>query len=74
MGPAPGRPNPGAELTGRNAQTWELYLAVQAGYPCPEDPIVRRNFALIRWTESEAERSRFDVRSLVRGLCASLRG
>jgi len=36
-------------MRGRNAMTYELYLSVQAGAAMPDDPIVRKNLALVHW-------------------------
>ena len=50
-------PNPRAELTARNQQTYQVYLQIKAGRPMPDDPIVHHNCGLIRWVEDEVERS-----------------
>lgn len=41
------KPNPGADMRGRGARAYELYLLIKSGMPMPEDAIVRRNCLLI---------------------------
>lgn len=48
-----GRPNPGADFSGKNLLAYHLYLTIQAGMPMPDDPIVRRNCALIRMVQDQ---------------------
>ena len=60
-----GKPNPGAELTGRNARAYEYYLSVRAGCGAADDPIVRANCALIQSVVERVERARSDVRNLL---------
>jgi hypothetical protein len=45
------RPNPGAELNGKNWLAYTLYTEIKAGRPMPDDAIVVRNCGLIRLVE-----------------------
>ncbi len=50
------RPNPGADLAGRNWQALQLYTAVRAGAPMPDDGIAVKNCALIQGVVDQYER------------------
>lgn len=63
-----GKPNPGAELTGRNWQAFHFYLQIKAGMPMPDDAIVRDNCAAIRLVEDLVQRQRTDIHGLLRAL------
>jgi hypothetical protein len=43
-------------LSGRNGQTYQLWLEVRAGYPPPDDPIARLNLATIENVCQQVER------------------
>lgn len=55
-----GRPNPAAELSGRNAKTLALYHQAKAGLPVPADPIARRNLGVIERVTRQVERQQSD--------------
>lgn len=44
---AKGKPNPGADLIGRNWKTWLYFLKARAGLPVPDDPLLHENIGLI---------------------------
>ena len=45
-------------MRGRVWQTWQLYLAVKAGLPLPDDAVTVRNVALLRWAEERVASDR----------------
>jgi len=55
-GPKDGRPRPDKELSTKNWQALLYYMEIKAGAPMPDDAIVKRNCALIRWVEDSLER------------------
>jgi hypothetical protein len=67
------RPEHAIELSRRNAQAYWHYLECKATGRFPDDPIVRRNAALIRLVEEEVERERGDPRGLLPVLVSLLR-
>lgn len=62
-----GRPNPGAELSRKNSHALQLYLEVKAGAPLPDDPIVRRNCAMIRWIEDARHSAQLNLAPMILG-------
>lgn len=50
------KPNPDAELSQKNSRALQLYMEIKAGRPMPDDRIVQRNCALIRWVEDGVAR------------------
>ena len=52
-----GKPNPGAELTPRNWQAYEYWLASKSGLPVAWDSTTRANFALVQLAHERAARS-----------------
>ena len=65
-----GQPNPAADLKGRGAGAYELWLLIRAGYPLPDEGIVRRNGVLIQMGVDQIERSKNDTGDLLRLLLA----
>jgi hypothetical protein len=63
-----GRPNPAADLRGRNWLTYLLYQAVKAGLPMPDDLIAARNCAMIQMATDRLERQQGDIRLLLKTL------
>ena len=63
-----GRPNPGAELRGRNARIYELYLMVRAGVPMPDDLAIHRNLALVQLVVDRAHMVNASVQPLAQAL------
>jgi len=51
-----GTPEDGGDLNQRNRKVYEHYLECRAVGSFPDDPIVRRNAAIIRQVEESAER------------------
>lgn len=51
------RPHPEKDLSDRNWQAWMHYQECRAVNHFPDDPIVRRNAAIIRAAEDSAARS-----------------
>lgn len=60
-----GQPNPGAELSSKNSAAFQLYLEIKAGRPMPDDKIVQRNCALIRWAEDQVARGQMAAMNCV---------
>ncbi len=52
-----GQPHPEKELSPRNQKAYFHALECRAVNQWPEDPLVRRNAAIILWVEQEFERS-----------------
>ncbi len=50
------KPNPTAELTGRNGAAYELWLAARAGLDVPDLPVVYRDLVLIQGVVERVER------------------
>jgi len=63
-----GKPNPGAELKGKQARAYQAYEFVRAGVPLPDDLILARNCALIRRVEEMVRLSRFNMTGLMKVL------
>lgn len=63
-----GRPNPGAEMHGRNARIYELYLMIRAGMTMPDDLAVRRSCALIQLVVDRVQMQNASVEPLARAL------
>jgi hypothetical protein len=63
-----GQPNPAAELSRKNHLALQLYLEVKAGAPMPDDPIVRRNFAMIRWIEDARQSAQLNLGPMLVGM------
>lgn len=62
-----GRPNPGAELSAKNARAYHLALAARAGAAVAADPIVERNLALVQSAADQYERGRERLLTLLAG-------
>jgi hypothetical protein len=70
-GPGAPRPNPGADMKGRVAGAYHLFLAVKAGAPMPDDPIVVANCALLQEVTGRHERAQREVLPTLLALMAS---
>lgn len=71
-GPTNGHPVPEADMIGRNARAWELYLTIQAGASMPDDEIVRQNCALIQLVVEQERATRQGGEPIALALLASL--
>ncbi len=58
-------PNPNADLTVRTWKALQLFLEIRAGYPMPEDAIVRRNCGLIQRIQDEQDRGTGNLLALL---------
>lgn len=59
------RPENAIELSSKNWKAYLHYLEVKAGAEMPNDPMTRRNCAMIKMVEDDFERDRTDVTPLI---------
>lgn len=59
------RPENAVELSSKNWKAYLLYLEVKAGAKMPDDPMTRRNCAMIKMVEDDFMRDRTDVTPLI---------
>ena len=63
-----GRPNPGADMTSRNARALALYYQIRAGTPMPDDALVKLNCGIIERVLSQVTLLKQDVSGLALAL------